>query len=139
MGEGTLFFDDWGTGSDMLIPASEVPNYPSASDWSLRDVISGAGSIFDSAIGAYGKVISAQTAADNLAFERQMKTMQLDTTKTIYGIQGDVAKTQAQTALAKAQQAFNSATGIGQNNSYSGVMLLLTIAGVAIAFMGMKK
>lgn len=116
---------------------------------SLSEVVTGVKDVV-------GGFLGLQQSVNDVSFERQRQQLQMlqgqtaiDVARANVATNGEIAKLQAQTALKKAQAEASSGnlsdslaqtianinTKLGAPNSGSNVMLWLTVAGVAIAWM----
>lgn len=121
--------------------------FPSASD-GLAGIVSGIGSVVDWGLGIQDQILTAQNRSDDASFNRFLQTVQLDTARSVAQAQSDVAKVQAQAALASAQRqlTYQNSPGlsglvsaVSGSGRYDKLMLILAGVGVVIAIMQMKK
>lgn len=124
---------------------------PESNEWDWRGVINTVSSVANTVSGAV-LAARASTAAyqqqqADREQERFLRTLQLDTTRTTAAAGAQVAKLQAQTELAKAQQTYRVAAGLpplsgiisSVQPTRENAMLLIALAGLVIAWIQLRR
>lgn len=130
----------------LVTPAApSIGILPGEWDWMkvLGTVTSGVGAVAKTIGDLEQQKIATQNAREDRTFNQYMRSLSLDTQRSVATSQGEIERIRAQTALAIEQRRLQGAQGSGVITLLSGEggswMLYLTIAGLVIAYWSLKK
>ncbi len=142
----------WDLGSPGLasvdLPPADVSIGALPSSWDWRSVLgtvsSGVGSLATTIGQLQQQKLDIQNAREDRTFNQFMRTLSMDTQRSVATSASEIERIRAQTALAVEQRRLQGAQGAGVIQLLSGggggtILIMLSIAGIAYTWWSMRK